>query len=149
MGLHYVNLPLVLDGELDATRPEIVIYEPLPNGRLRLIGADYLVLADAWHAKHAEPPQLMGQLLHLFEARTGSVCRRSTRCTSGRGRTTRAARSSTGTRTSPATRSTAASDTSRDDHVAAASESRRRDDSRWAEVSAVRINCYGSIASLW
>ena len=68
MGLHYVNFPLVLDGELDARRPEIVIYEPLPNGRLRLIGADYLVLADAWHAKHPEPPQIMGQLLHLFEA---------------------------------------------------------------------------------
>jgi protein-S-isoprenylcysteine O-methyltransferase Ste14 len=68
MGLHYVNFPLVLDGELDATRPEIVIYEPLPNGRLQLIGADYLVLADAWHARHPEPPQLMGQLLHLFEA---------------------------------------------------------------------------------
>jgi protein-S-isoprenylcysteine O-methyltransferase Ste14 len=68
MGLHYVNLPLVLDGELDATRPEIVIYEPLPNGRQRLIGADYLVLADAWHANHPETPQLMGQLLHLFEA---------------------------------------------------------------------------------
>lgn len=68
MGMHYVNFPLVLDGELDATKPEIVIYEPLPNGRLRLIGADYLVLADAWHAKHPEPPQIMGQLLHLFEA---------------------------------------------------------------------------------
>jgi methanethiol S-methyltransferase len=68
MGLHYVNFPLVLDGELDARQPEIVIYEPLPNGRLRLIGADYLVLADAWHAKHPEPPQIMGQLLHLFEA---------------------------------------------------------------------------------
>ena len=68
MGLHYVNFPLVLDGELDARSPEIVIYEPLPNGRLQLIGADYLVLADAWHAKHAEPPQIMGQLLHLFEA---------------------------------------------------------------------------------
>jgi hypothetical protein len=68
MGLHYVNGPLVMDGELDAARPEIVIYEPAANGRVRLIGADYLVLADAWHAKHDSPPQLMGQLLHLFEA---------------------------------------------------------------------------------
>jgi hypothetical protein len=68
MGLHYVNFPLVLDGELDATRPEIVIYEPTRDGRVRLIGADYLVLADAWHAKNPGPPQLMGQLLHLFEA---------------------------------------------------------------------------------
>jgi hypothetical protein len=68
MGLHYVNLPLVFDGELEATHPEIVIYEQLPNGRLRMTGADYLVLADAWHANHPAPPELMGQLFHLFEA---------------------------------------------------------------------------------
>jgi hypothetical protein len=68
MGLHYVNMSLVGDGELDATRPEIVIYEPQPNGRLRLVGADFLVLAADWHAKHAETPQLNGQLLHLFES---------------------------------------------------------------------------------
>jgi hypothetical protein len=68
MGLHLVNGDLVGDGEIDATRPEIVIYEPLPNGRLRLIGADYLVLADSWDARHDAPPQLMGQLFHLFES---------------------------------------------------------------------------------
>jgi len=68
MGMHFVNLALLADGELDATRPEIVIYEPQPNGRLRLIGADYLVYADAWHAKHTSPPELMGQLFHLFES---------------------------------------------------------------------------------
>jgi hypothetical protein len=68
MGLHYVNMSLVGDGALDASRPEIVIYEPLPNGRLRLVGADFLVLAADWHAKHAAPPELEGQLLHLFES---------------------------------------------------------------------------------
>jgi hypothetical protein len=68
MGLHYVNGELVGGGVLDATRPQIVIYEPQPNGRLKLIGADYLVLADAWNATHQEPPQLMGQLFHLFES---------------------------------------------------------------------------------
>jgi hypothetical protein len=68
MGMHFVNMPLVLDGELDATHPEIVIYEPQPDGSLHLIGADYLVLADAWHATHTSPPELMGQLFHLFEA---------------------------------------------------------------------------------
>jgi hypothetical protein len=68
MGMHFVNGPLVMDGELDATHPEIVIYEPLPSGRLKLIGADYLVLADAWNAKHASPPELNGQLFHLFDA---------------------------------------------------------------------------------
>jgi hypothetical protein len=68
MGLHYVNMSLVGDGELDPTRPEIIIYEPLPDGSLRMTGADYLVLAEGWHAKHQETPQLMGQLLHLFES---------------------------------------------------------------------------------
>ena len=69
MGLHYVNGALVGSGIIDATRPQIVIYEPTPNGGLKLIGADYLVLADTWNAQHPEgPPQLMGQLFHLFES---------------------------------------------------------------------------------
>ena len=68
MGMHFVNMPLVLDGILDVTRPEIVIYEPMPNGSLRLIGADYLVLASAWDAAHTAPPELMGQLFHFFES---------------------------------------------------------------------------------
>jgi hypothetical protein len=68
MGMHFVNSTLVMDGMLDPTRPEIVLYEPLPDGRLQLIGADYLVLADSWNATHSEPPQLMGQLFHYFES---------------------------------------------------------------------------------
>ena len=68
MGMHYVNMPLVLDGELDPSKPEIVIYEPVGNGKLKMIGADFLVLADAWNATHSSPPELGGQLLHLFEA---------------------------------------------------------------------------------
>jgi hypothetical protein len=68
MGLHYVNLGLVLDGQLDPARPEIVIYEPQPNGTLKLVGADYLVFAEAWHQANADTPKLMGQLMHLFES---------------------------------------------------------------------------------
>ena len=68
MGLHFVNGALVNAGVIDATRPQIVIYEPTPNGGLRLIGADYLVLADAWDKKNQGAPELMGQLFHYFEA---------------------------------------------------------------------------------
>ena len=69
MGLHYANLALVTDGEIDPTRPEIVIYEPLPNGKLRMTGADFLVFTADWDKKHpGETPQLMGQLFHLFES---------------------------------------------------------------------------------
>jgi hypothetical protein len=68
MGLHYVNFPLVGDGEVDAAHPEIILYEPLPNGRVRITGADFLVLAADWDAKHQGPPELMGQLFHFFES---------------------------------------------------------------------------------
>jgi hypothetical protein len=68
MGLHYVNGALVNSGVLDATRPHIVIYEALPDGSLQLIGADYLLFADAWNATHSSPPELMGQLFHLFDS---------------------------------------------------------------------------------
>lgn len=68
MGLHYVNMSLVGDGEVDVAQPEIVLYEPTPNGGIRITGADYLVYAADWDSKHDGPPQLMGQLFHLFES---------------------------------------------------------------------------------
>jgi hypothetical protein len=66
MGLHYINGDLVNAGMLDATRPQIVIYEPTPSGKLQLIGADYLLFQAAWDSSHSAPPQLMGQAFHLF-----------------------------------------------------------------------------------
>jgi hypothetical protein len=67
MGLHYVNGDLVNRGELDARHPQIVIYEPTPSGGRKLIGADFLLFADAWDKKNQGPPELMGQLFHYFE----------------------------------------------------------------------------------
>jgi hypothetical protein len=63
MGIHYVNGDLVNDGELDVRRPEALMYEP-KNGRLRLIGVEYIVIAQAWDARHQTPPSLMGQVFH-------------------------------------------------------------------------------------
>jgi len=68
MGMHFVNRSLLGDGVIDASAPEIVIYEPQANGSLKLIGADYLVFADQWNATHLSAPELMGQQFHLFEA---------------------------------------------------------------------------------
>jgi hypothetical protein len=69
MGMHFVNGSL-LDGEIKAESPEILLFEPLPNGHLRLTGVDYLVLKAAWEAnpEHKGPPELHGQLFHLFDA---------------------------------------------------------------------------------
>ncbi len=71
MGMHFVKGDLVGDGEIDVNQPEILLYEPLPNGRLQLTGVDYLVLKDDWDAKEEHkglPPELMGQLFHLFDS---------------------------------------------------------------------------------
>jgi hypothetical protein len=70
MGLHFVNLNLVASGVIDATRPQIVIYEPMPDGHLQLIGSDFLVIASDWDTAHPGQgaPQLMGQLFHYFES---------------------------------------------------------------------------------
>ena len=68
MGLHYVNGQILSHNLLDPTKPTIVIYEPRPDGTLRLIGADFVVFADAWDKQKLGPPQLMGQLFHYFEA---------------------------------------------------------------------------------
>jgi len=69
MGLHSVNDTLVGNGIVDATRPQIVLYEAQPNGDLKLTGADDLVLAPPWDAKHSgKPPELMGQFSHYFES---------------------------------------------------------------------------------
>ena len=60
----------VAGGVLDATRPQTVIYEPMPDGHLQLIGADFLVIASDWDKAHPGQgaPQLMGQLFHYFES---------------------------------------------------------------------------------
>jgi hypothetical protein len=69
MGLHFVNFPLVAAGVLDPRKPQIVIYEPTADGKMRLIGADFLVIASQWDGAHpGNPPQLMGQLFHYFES---------------------------------------------------------------------------------
>jgi hypothetical protein len=60
MGVHFVNAALVGDGEIDASRPEALIYE-WQNGVATLVGVEYLVVADAWNAHHPLPPVLAGQ----------------------------------------------------------------------------------------
>jgi len=67
MGLHYVNDTLVNGGLVDPIHPQIILYESQPDGTRKLTGADYLVIADAWDAKHpGVPPQLAGQIFHYF-----------------------------------------------------------------------------------
>jgi hypothetical protein len=67
MGVHYVNGALVGDGEIDAARPEALIYEPVGD-RLRLVGVEFIVDAATWLAHHATPPVLEGQTFQFVSS---------------------------------------------------------------------------------
>jgi hypothetical protein len=71
MGLHFLKGSILNDGVVNIDDPEILLYEPLPNGKLELTGADYLVFKADWEAipEHKGiQPSLSGQLFHLFDA---------------------------------------------------------------------------------
>jgi hypothetical protein len=67
MGNHYVNSALVGAGELDASRPQVLIYEPSAGG-LQLVGVEFVVIADAWLAQHDSPPVLEGQTFQFISS---------------------------------------------------------------------------------
>ena len=60
MGLHYENQRL-RDTTLDVEKPEILVYEKMADGSVRLNGVEYVVPIAQW--KSEEPPTLMGQPL--------------------------------------------------------------------------------------
>ena len=68
MGIHYINGPLVMGGQVDARHPQALIYEPVGN-RLRLVGVEFIVDAPSWLANHqGVPPMLEGQAFQLVGA---------------------------------------------------------------------------------
>lgn len=61
MGFHHAKGALY-DDRLDVERPEILVYERLPDGRYRLNGVEYIVPYSA-RPPDATPPRIMGQSL--------------------------------------------------------------------------------------
>lgn len=59
MGFHYLNGVLV-DDAVSVTEPEVLIYEPLSDGSLDLVGVEY-VIPFAVHGDDEAPPALFGQ----------------------------------------------------------------------------------------
>lgn len=60
MGIHYVNGSL-LNGPIDVTQPQALIYEPSANGELKLVGVEYIILASALPPNSA--PEVNGHLM--------------------------------------------------------------------------------------
>lgn len=56
MGIHFVN-PGLFGDEVDLTKPEVLVYEPQPNGRLKLVAAEYITFSEP-------PVALEGHLMH-------------------------------------------------------------------------------------
>ena len=54
MGIHYENHDLIADGKLDIERPEVLVYQPTRNGKLRLGAIEYF-RADADQNLHTDP----------------------------------------------------------------------------------------------
>ena len=52
---HYLNESLV-DGTVELLKPELLMYEPQPNGQMQLIGVDYVVPLTSSNT----PPTLLG-----------------------------------------------------------------------------------------
>jgi hypothetical protein len=62
MGIHMVDKKL-LDGTIDASKPEAMVYEPEANGKLDLVAIEYVVFKSAW--KGSSPPSLFGRQFAL------------------------------------------------------------------------------------
>jgi hypothetical protein len=61
MGQHWVNGAFVNDdGKLDPNEPEALLFE-ISNGRMHLLGVEYIVDAKAWFKYHKDPPVMEGQ----------------------------------------------------------------------------------------
>lgn len=58
MGYHFGN-PKLIDGTVRADEPELLLYEPEKNGRLKLVGVEYIVPFGAWDKE--APPKLFGR----------------------------------------------------------------------------------------
>ena len=71
MGVHFVLGSRINAGTLNATEPEALIYEPLPNGAFRLVGVEFIILASVWQTQNpgsTATPALDGHLMNLVDA---------------------------------------------------------------------------------
>jgi hypothetical protein len=68
MGVHLVFPSRLDDALLNASQPEALIYEPMANGAMRLVGVEFIVKASVWalHNPAGSVPALEGNLLNYI-----------------------------------------------------------------------------------
>ena len=60
MGIHYVNGAYLKDASVDIARPQAVMYEPMPDGKLELVAVEYITFKG--------PAALEGHLFNFNSA---------------------------------------------------------------------------------
>jgi len=65
MGIHYVN-PNLVNGPIDPTHPQALIYEPTSSGGYELVAVEFIILAGDLPANSA--PQVGGHLMQYIDA---------------------------------------------------------------------------------
>jgi len=66
MGIHYVMFSRVGDPTERGDQPELVIYAPGKDGKMKLVAVEYVVVAQAWaDAGHTAAPSLFGRTFTL------------------------------------------------------------------------------------
>jgi hypothetical protein len=59
-GIHFRN-DAFFDGRTTLSEPQMLLYEPQPDGSLELVAVEYIIPIDEWHAD--QPPALLGRRL--------------------------------------------------------------------------------------
>jgi hypothetical protein len=59
MGIHFIHWGRYGNGIIDPALPEMLLYEPQENGRMRLVGVEFAINVDAWGQPDA--PVVAGQ----------------------------------------------------------------------------------------
>jgi hypothetical protein len=59
VGTVYVHMGRLTDGKIDPLKPEALIYEPLKNGRFRLVGVELAMPYPLW--TQSRPPEFLGE----------------------------------------------------------------------------------------
>lgn len=66
IGVVYANLDR-LDMTIDLNKPEVLFYEPQPNGDLQLVGGEPVVPIELWDESNSNPPSMFDREFHRNE----------------------------------------------------------------------------------
>jgi hypothetical protein len=71
MGYHYFRADLIDDPAVDPLRPEGLVYQPMPNGQLKLVAVEWVVPGPVPPDPTLDPPTVLGFDMHVLNPALG------------------------------------------------------------------------------